>query len=209
MINQNLQESPIIYLAPDLANHISFFMWDISNREQFVLQTIPWNIYRYLQTCNMEIFEKLTPKFKDLAKKRYTFHVLVSQASMITLLHTFVGGWVASTHVCTSLNSPYHSPQTHTYMGYYRIWCEQGNGTHYTGNAIWFSDIVPIAKDFVPWKCFSTFQKINSELARGSPCRGVLARLPFPKHTWHDPNTMISFFYLFDYSDFQTTVLSA
>ena len=70
MINGNMKESPIIYFAPDLAKHISFFMWDIANRHNFVLQTIPHNIYRYFKTANMGVFEKLKIKFNKLAKQQ-------------------------------------------------------------------------------------------------------------------------------------------
>ena len=65
-----MKESPIIYLAPDLAKHINLFMWDIANNHNFVIQTIPKNIYRYFRTANMGIFEKLKPKFTALAKDR-------------------------------------------------------------------------------------------------------------------------------------------
>ena len=65
-----MKELPIIFFAPDLAKHISLFMWDIAKRHNFVLQTIPKNIYRYFKTANMGIFEKLKPKFDSLAKDK-------------------------------------------------------------------------------------------------------------------------------------------
>ena len=70
MIDNNLTESPIIYFAPDLAQHVNLFMWDIANNHNFVLQTIPKNIYRYIKTANMGVFEKVKPKFEQLAKER-------------------------------------------------------------------------------------------------------------------------------------------
>ena len=73
MIGNHLDESPIIYWAPTLSKHMSFFMWDIANSENIVLQTIPHNIYRYFRTSNMGIFDKLTPKFRQLAKERLVF----------------------------------------------------------------------------------------------------------------------------------------
>ena len=67
-----MKESPIIYFAPDLAKHIdlNLFMWDIANNHNFVIQTIPKNIYRYFKTANMGVFEKLRPKFEKLSKER-------------------------------------------------------------------------------------------------------------------------------------------
>ena len=70
-LGQNdLQESPIVYLSPEMAKQISFFGWDLSNNYNFMLQTIPHNIYRYFRTSNMGIFDKLIPKFKQMAQKR-------------------------------------------------------------------------------------------------------------------------------------------
>ena len=70
LINNYLKESPIIYFSPHLSGHISFYMWDIANRHNFVIQTIPYNIYRYFQTANMGTLDKLDPKFKHLAKEK-------------------------------------------------------------------------------------------------------------------------------------------
>ena len=70
MLENSMTESPIIYLAPELASHINFFMWEIANTHNFVIQTIPKNIYRYFKTANMSVFEKLKPKFEALAKEK-------------------------------------------------------------------------------------------------------------------------------------------
>ena len=70
LLQNNLLESPIVYMSPDISKHMSLFAWDICNRQNFVLQTVPYNIYRYLKTANMGIFDKLKPKFEEMAKKR-------------------------------------------------------------------------------------------------------------------------------------------
>ena len=76
LIANSLTELPIIYMSPDLAKHISFFFWDLANRQNVVVQTIPRNIYRYFKTSNMGIFEKLKPKFNAIAKERYKICLL-------------------------------------------------------------------------------------------------------------------------------------
>ena len=70
LIANHLKELLILYFAPSLSKHISFYLWHIANNENIVLQTIPHNIYRYFKTSNMGIFDKLCPKFKELAKER-------------------------------------------------------------------------------------------------------------------------------------------
>ena len=71
LVENDLKESPIIYLSPAVSKHISLFLWDIANKHNSVLQTIPQNIYRYFRMSNMGIFDRLTPKFKEMAKERY------------------------------------------------------------------------------------------------------------------------------------------
>ena len=65
-----MSESPVIYFTPTLATKIGFYSWDKCNEWNFVIQTVPNNIYRYFRTGNMGIFEKMTTLFAAEAKSQ-------------------------------------------------------------------------------------------------------------------------------------------
>ena len=71
--NNNLPDFPIIYMCLEVSKHISFYSWDLCNTKNVVLQTVPYNIYRYIKTSNMGVFDKLKPKFLQLCKEKYVF----------------------------------------------------------------------------------------------------------------------------------------
>ena len=48
-----------MYFVPSVSKYIGFTLWDICNQYQFVMQTVPQNIYNYLRTGNLGIFEKI------------------------------------------------------------------------------------------------------------------------------------------------------
>ena len=58
-----------MYMAPSLSKHISFAWWDKCNRSEYIIQTIPQNIYNYFRTANMGIFDKMQANFQDQVKK--------------------------------------------------------------------------------------------------------------------------------------------
>ena len=58
-----------MYMAPSLSKHISFALWDKCNCSEYIIQTIPQNIYNYFRNANMGIFEKMQANFQDQVKK--------------------------------------------------------------------------------------------------------------------------------------------
>ena len=70
LLNNNLTDSPIIYLCPSVSKFFSFTLWDWCDKENVVIQTVPQNIFNYLRTGNMGIFEKLEPAFQQFVQKK-------------------------------------------------------------------------------------------------------------------------------------------
>ena len=66
---RKMDDIPVIYFVPKLSKFINFYIWDQCNLENAIIQTVPYNIYSYLRTGNMGIFEKFTDVFKKVADK--------------------------------------------------------------------------------------------------------------------------------------------
>ena len=64
-----VMEPPIIYMCPSVSKYCGFTLWQLANSENIVLQTVPQNIFNYLRTSNMGIFEKLLPAYRLLRSK--------------------------------------------------------------------------------------------------------------------------------------------
>ena len=63
LTEQQLFESPVLYMCPSVSKWIGFTLWDMCNNYNFVLQTVPQNIYNYIQTSDLGILEKIIPTF--------------------------------------------------------------------------------------------------------------------------------------------------
>ena len=71
--DNQMNASPVIYLCPRVSQHLAFFMWDLCNKYNYIIQTVPHNIHRYFRTCNMGIFEKTRPKFQEIVRKKLVY----------------------------------------------------------------------------------------------------------------------------------------
>ena len=70
LTEKELLEPPVIYMVPAVSMKIGFTLWDMFNQYNFILQTIPQNIYNYIRTGNLGIFEKIKPAFAQLVRKK-------------------------------------------------------------------------------------------------------------------------------------------
>ena len=70
LARNELYESPVIYLTPAVSKVVGFTLWEMCNRYNFVIQTVPQNIWNYLRTANLGIFDKLDVAFNQLVKTR-------------------------------------------------------------------------------------------------------------------------------------------
>ena len=57
-------------MCPAVSKSIGFTLWDMCNKYNFVLQTVPQNIYNYIRTSNLGIFEKLGPAFDSTVSNK-------------------------------------------------------------------------------------------------------------------------------------------
>ena len=69
MTARNMTNIPVIYFVPKMSKHISLYLWDQCNMENVILQTVPYNVYSYLITGNMGVFEKVEESFYKVASK--------------------------------------------------------------------------------------------------------------------------------------------
>ena len=70
LTKEELLESPVIYTCPGVSQHIRFTLWQLCNSYNFALQTVPQNVYNYLKTANLEIFDKLKPMYDKIIHKQ-------------------------------------------------------------------------------------------------------------------------------------------
>ena len=65
LAGNSLFEPPVVYFVPSVSKYIGFTLWDLCNQYNFVIQTVPQNIYNYLRTANLGIFDKLERAFEQ------------------------------------------------------------------------------------------------------------------------------------------------